>query len=510
CIDPDNGGIKEGVEKLGIGNKIMTYYRGEKVGNATYISILNEGYPHNRLASLHLNTLEEGYYATKMALWMYILGATEADIGINPAYGSSDPAAKRVYDAAISIFKYGVSKASEGIQEPEIIITADRTYPIPDSSEQYRQQIITINANKYVGTNPDANGFFKLAWADPAAVPAGTKIELPDGTDITSAMQVQAGASSISQIVVKYPIDATEFTTQLTVNALLQGNDIYTAYYTGDEGDANMQRYLVEADPKKEISANFTATLSVEDEPPPGDDEPPPEVPGTLRVVKLETGTLIPLAGAVFDIKDPDGVTLYSMATDASGTISIPVSKEGYYTITERVAPRFHTLPTHTTQGVQVRSGETAIVTFEDSPYGSLTVYKRDAADGRNLSGAVIQIKNIATSVIQTATTDSSGSVTFDKLPCAANGTGYEVRELTAPQGYALDNTVHARAVPRVHAAAALDYGARDCRADAVRADGGLCAAWRGRRQPDAIRQGVAQMAAAQENINVQGGDELC
>ncbi|MDR0862085.1 MAG: hypothetical protein LBN30_04860, partial [Oscillospiraceae bacterium] len=40
CIDPDNGGIKEGVEKLGIGNKIMTYYRGEKVGNATYISIL--------------------------------------------------------------------------------------------------------------------------------------------------------------------------------------------------------------------------------------------------------------------------------------------------------------------------------------------------------------------------------------------------------------------------------------------------------------------------------------
>ncbi|MDR0861478.1 MAG: hypothetical protein LBN30_01680 [Oscillospiraceae bacterium] len=60
---------------------------------------------------------------------MYILGATEADIGINPAYGASDPAAKRVYDAAISIFKYGVSKASEGIQEPEIIITADRTYP---------------------------------------------------------------------------------------------------------------------------------------------------------------------------------------------------------------------------------------------------------------------------------------------------------------------------------------------------------------------------------------------
>ncbi|MDR0863015.1 MAG: hypothetical protein LBN30_09635 [Oscillospiraceae bacterium] len=428
----------------------MTYYRGEKVGNATYISILNEGYPHNRLASLHLNTLEEGYYATKMALWMYILGATEADIGINPAYGSSDPAAKRVYDAAISIFKYGVSKASEGIQEPEILITADSPKPQLDSEEQYRQQIITINANKYVGTNPDANGFFKLAWADLAAVPVGTKIELPDGTDITSAMQVQAGASSISQIVVKYPINATEFTTQLTVTALLQGNDIYTAYYTGDEGDANMQRYLVEADPKKEISANFTATLSVEDEPPPGDDEPPPgddepppEVPGTLRVVKLESGTLIPLAGAVFDIKDPDGVTLYSMATDVSGTISVPVAKEGYYTITERVAPRYHTLPTHTTQGVQVSSGETAIVTFEDNPYGSLTVYKKDSADGRNLSGAVIQIKNIATGVTQTATTDSSGSATFNQLPCAADGTGYEVRELTAPQGYALDATVH-------------------------------------------------------------------
>jgi uncharacterized surface anchored protein len=440
CIDPARGGVKEGVQKLGLHDNVMTYYRGERVGDPYYIAILNAGYPHNLYSDW---PKEQAYYATKMALWMYILGVSADDVGINPKYGDGDATAQKIHDTAIAIHKSGMYYGSLGAEESKITITADRPLPYLDETGQYRQQILTINASHYVGTDPNAFGYYTLSWDDPSAVPSGTRIEKEDGTDITSIMEIQVDVTNTAKIKVMYPVSATEFSVKLNATTLLPGTGLYTAYYTGDEGDANLQRYLVEADPKKETTASFTASLSVVDEPPPGDDEPPPEVPGTLRVVKLEAGTLIPLAGAVFDIKDPDGVMLYSMATDVSGTISVPVAKEGYYTITERVAPRFHTLPTHTTQGVQVRSGETAIVTFEDSPYGSLTVYKKDSADGRNLSGAVIQVKNIATGVTQTATTDSSGSATFNQLPCAADGTGYEVRELTAPQGYALDATVH-------------------------------------------------------------------
>ena len=439
CIDPTLAGVKQGVDKLGLDGNVMTYYRGEKVGNPYYLAIMGSGFPHITLTSLELDSAEQGYYATKMALWMYILGFDETKLGINSKYGASDPAAKKVYDATIKIYKDGMYAGSRGYIEPNMTITADRQRPTPDTLGEYRQHTLTIDANRWIGDTPFVPGDFKLSWADPSAVPAGTRVELSDGTDITSTMKVQADTSGNATIVVKYPITATEFSAQLNVTGLLSGSNLYTAYYSGDEGETSMQRYLVEGDPKTEISRSFNVSLSVHDDPP-GDDEPNDM---GLRLRKVEAGTNKPLGGGVYEIRDPDGVVINIVSLPDSGEMFLPLGVVGYYSVTEKVPPQYHILPQNPTQSVFVEYGKTATVTFSNSPYGTLMVYKKDFADGRNLEGAVIQIKNITTGVTQTATTDSSGSVTFDKLPCAADGTGYEVRELTAPSGYALDSTAH-------------------------------------------------------------------
>jgi uncharacterized surface anchored protein len=240
-------------------------------------------------------------------------------------------------------------------------------------------------------------------------------------------------ASLFGTITIKCPADGIDVETfvppTITAEAILPNSEIYTAY--AEAGQSTYQRYLVERDPKINLTATFGSQVQW---------EPSEETEeGSLRIRKLQSGTLKPLAGAVFEILDPQGKRIFSLATDENGTIDIPLTVMGNYTVTELVPPQYHLLPAVRTQSVTVTPDKVAEVTFVDDPYGTLKVTKRDAANGQPLSGATVQIKNIVTNTTQTATTDSSGNVVFDKLPVGA----YEIVEVTSPEGYALDTTVH-------------------------------------------------------------------
>ena len=194
----------------------------------------------------------------------------------------------------------------------------------------------------------------------------------------------------------------------------------------------NLQSYLCDTDPKTSLLRNAISNYSDTPEP----DEPDPDPKNTaLKITKYEAGTTVTLSGATFEVVGPDGDTIGIYTTPESGSITIPLTEVGNYTIYERVPPEYHLLDEEPVKQVTVKYGETAEVAFENEPYGDLRIEKIDGATGASLAGAKVQIKHIESGAVYTGTTDTGGSYTFTELKPGA----YEIVELSAPEGWERD-----------------------------------------------------------------------
>ena len=79
--------------------------------------------------------------------------------------------------------------------------------------------------------------------------------------------------------------------------------------------------------------------------------------------------------------------------------------------------------------------GDTGVTTV-----GKLKVVKQDAETGAGLAGAKFEIKDLDDNTTQTLVTGEDGTAVTPNVIFEAN---YEVREIEAPFGYKVDNTVH-------------------------------------------------------------------
>ena len=122
-------------------------------------------------------------------------------------------------------------------------------------------------------------------------------------------------------------------------------------------------------------------------------DEPtPPPGETALKITKYEAGTTVTLAGATFEVVGPDGDTIVIYTTPESGSITIPLTEVGNYTIYERVPPEYHLLDEEPVKQITVKYGEVAKVAFENEPYGDLRMSLAAAAAGAD--GLIIEVHN--------------------------------------------------------------------------------------------------------------------
>ena len=148
-----------------------------------------------------------------------------------------------------------------------------------------------------------------------------------------------------------------------------------------------------------------------------------------------------------------------TFTTDAKGTITISNLRIGDYKVTEVKTGKTVGYITENGKDIEVKTDTVTTVNFENKPYANIVINKVDSVKGTALSGATFGIYTDAeceipaqayTSATDDTLTDAvitesaTGKYTCNYLPISsATGTTYYVKELTAPEHYAIDTDVH-------------------------------------------------------------------
>lgn len=429
CVNPNDKGVPQTV---GVGESIK-YLADEKAADPKVTGIIANGYPNRGLSELGLENKYHAYYATKMALWCYLLSHWDINnLKVNPNLtGLELERAQKILAAAKDIYRRGTTWTEN--LSPNVSCTPDRdvAYEVTVNGRQYKQQVFTVTSKTWV-----CDYKINVAFTDPASVPSGTRIVDMNNNDIFTLTTSATGEGYSAQFKVLYPSDSVAGQTgsvQLSFDLDVYQYAIFYASVVEVDKYGNIQNYMVDTDPTRKMNLSAYSNYG---------DEPEVEMDTGLQIVKYEAGTTIPLSGAMFEVVGPDGATVGTFTTNSSGKIRIPLTLTGNYTVYERVAPDFYLLSEEPAQNVQVVYGEVAEVVFENEPYGNLRIEKTSNT-GMNLPGALITITHIESGQRYTGETNSAGVAIFREIQPGA----YRIEETAAPAGWLLDDTIYTTTV---------------------------------------------------------------
>ena len=137
CVNPNQYGVPQTV---GPGESIK-YLAEEKASDPKVVGIISNGYPHRSLGELELDNKYQAYYATKMALWCYLMPDWNiADLKVAPGLtGSELDIGNRILAAAKDIYKRGTTY--NYMLSPRMTVTANKStaYPVTIGGEEYKR-----------------------------------------------------------------------------------------------------------------------------------------------------------------------------------------------------------------------------------------------------------------------------------------------------------------------------------------------------------------------------------
>ena len=426
CVNPNTKGVPQTVAE---GESIK--YLAEEIGSDPKVmGIIANGYPHRGLGELKLENKYQAYYATKMALWCYLLSNWDINnLKVNPNLtGVELERANKMLAATKDIYRRGTAWST--VLSPNVTAIPDQevAYPATVNGQEYLQQIFTVTSETWV-----CDYSINVAFTDPSAVPAGTKIVDMNNREIDVITTQATGQGYSGQFKVLYPVGSVEGqsgSVQLSFRTNVYKYAIYYAVCAETDKFGNLQNYMCDTDPTTPLA--LTAYSSYTDNP----EEDPTET--SLKIIKYEEGTTIPLKGAMFEVVDPEGATVGTFSTNSKGQIVIPLTLAGNYTVYEREAPNGYLLSEEPAQNVKVEYGRQATVTFENAPYGNLLV-RKFSDSGMQLPGAVVRIEHIESGAVYTGETNYAGVAVFTEIEPGA----YRVTEIAAPAGYIMSDEVY-------------------------------------------------------------------
>ena len=425
CVTPN----QRGVHKVVAEGESVRYLAEEAASDPKIVGMVANMYPHRSLAELGLDNKYQAFYAGKIALWCYLIPDWDIrGVTVAPGLtGTEREIGEKILNAVVQIYNEGTQWTQ--VAEPRLTTSPDRetAYPVTIGGQTYYQQVFTVESPTWVDGRA-----VNVSFQAGSDVPEGTRIVDEENRDITQVEMSSTGTrySYAGKFKVLYPAEAVTGKTgsiQLTLSADVYQYVVFYALCQEKDKYGNLQNYLCDTDPKTSLLRSAVSNYS---------DSPDGEPEGTaLRITKYEAGTTVTLSGASFEVVGPEGDTIGIYATPESGSITIPLTEVGNYTIYERQPPAYHLLDEEPVKQVTVRYGEVAEVSFENEPYGDLRIEKIDGSSGASLSGAKVQIRHIESGAVYADTTGTGGSCTFTQLRPGA----YEILELAAPEGWQRD-----------------------------------------------------------------------
>ena len=306
CVNPTTDGVPQAV---GVGQSIE-YLAEEQASDPKIVGIVGNGYPHRSLEELGLDNVQQAYYATKVALWCYLVPGWSIDkVTIAPGLSEHEQQiAERILAATKDIYNRGSGWTDTLIPGLTVSADQDQAYEVQIDGQTYLQQVYTLKSGTWV------DGLEVSVWFNSKEVPEGMKIVDMNNQEITKIPIESSGYQG--QFKVICPKESAGSSTN--VDLLLEGNvHQYAAFYavcqeTGTYGQ--LQNYIADTDPVlvRWANARFQYNSTPDD-----DDDGGGEY--GLKIIKKETGTGTLLEGAVFEIKDPDGAPVGTYSTNSKG-----------------------------------------------------------------------------------------------------------------------------------------------------------------------------------------------
>ena len=201
CINPTTKGVPQSVNP----GESIKYIANEASSDPKIMGIIANGYPHKGLSELKLDNKQQAYYATKMALWCYLIDDWSIDrLTLNPSLsGAEKERGEKILAAAKNIYKNGIWW--NRVPQPTITVTADKdsAYPVTVDGKEYLQQVFTADSETWV-----CDYDIDIGFTMPDEVPEGTRIVDMNNNDITKIRTSSNGASYAGQFKVLYPKDS--------------------------------------------------------------------------------------------------------------------------------------------------------------------------------------------------------------------------------------------------------------------------------------------------------------